>query len=164
MGNAALWLYLPAGVVLLLMSPTLRKDRRWWAAAAVWGLYLLWVGRLPLVSPSATSPKPPSSPSYGTSTGDRKGSPQAERATSGGTDQASTYYDNGYAYGLEMAAACKRLAQGSPSTAREQAAKWRRELVQTLRDAHPQQTDLVQFTTGKLQGLTEGLSDTSLLP
>jgi hypothetical protein len=47
--GVAIWLFIPVGIVLLLMNPTLRKDRRWWAGAAAWGLYLLWVGRLPLV-------------------------------------------------------------------------------------------------------------------
>jgi hypothetical protein len=45
----ALWLFVPIGLVLLWLNPALRRDRRWWAAAAVWGLYLLWAGKLPLV-------------------------------------------------------------------------------------------------------------------
>lgn len=48
--GVALWLFLPVGLVLLWLNPSLRKDRRWWAAVAVWGLYLLWGGRLPLVN------------------------------------------------------------------------------------------------------------------
>lgn len=47
--GVAIWLFIPVGIVLLLMNPTLRKDRRWWAGAVAWGLYLLWVGRLPLI-------------------------------------------------------------------------------------------------------------------
>jgi hypothetical protein len=270
-----IWLFIPVGIVLLLMNPTLRKDRRWWAGAVAWGLYLLWVGRLPLAgsktdtSPSGTSvmsqdedaTPDDATPSqfargpngqeilvggdgvgtkwyfhyYLDKKGDkvmhgkaacpvnidsrreslyengtminrtrygkdgnveevltrrddgkhdreqyRPGSSSPRRSvvvvkrTSGGetietveelgNDPANAYYKNGYAYGLEMAEACKRLARGSQSTAREQAAKWRSELLQELQDLHPRQTSLLQLTTGKREGLTTGLSDTSLLP
>ena len=46
--GVALWLFLPVGLVLLWLNPSLRRDRRWWAGVTVWGLYLLWGGRLPL--------------------------------------------------------------------------------------------------------------------
>jgi len=47
----AIWLFVPVGLVLLWLNPVLRRDRRWWAAAAAWGLYLLWVGRFPVGAP-----------------------------------------------------------------------------------------------------------------
>lgn len=49
--GVAIWLFIPVGIVLLLMNPTLRRDRRWWGAAAAWGLYLLWAGRFPVGAP-----------------------------------------------------------------------------------------------------------------
>ena len=102
--------------------------------------------------------------SNGQSSKHRAASSGAKTATSSANDPANAYYKDGYAAGLEMAKACKRLARGSLSIARERAVTWRSELVQILQKAHRHQNDLIQFTTGKLQGLTAGLSDTSLLP
>lgn len=160
-----MWAFIPVGLVLLSLNPALRKDRKWWAAAGVWALYLLWVGRMPLVSSTPDAPlQARSASTSGQSSKHRNASSQPERTASSPTGPANSHYDNGYAYGLEMADACKRLARGSLGMAREQAAKWHSELRQTLREAHPQQGALIQLTRGKLEGLSVGLADTALLP
>jgi len=54
--GVAIWLFIPVGIVLMLMNPKLRKDRRWWAGAAAWGVCLLWLGRSQEVSTPSDEP------------------------------------------------------------------------------------------------------------